>query len=156
MIELYRSSFQDKEIAAMSEVHRAAFGDAQAWDQAALARLAALPATMGQVALAVEQDRLAGFILLSAPQGAMADILTLAVHPKAQRQGIATQLMHASEPMLQECGAPGLILEVALDNAPAIALYHAQGFSTIHRRKGYYRRGEGQALVDALVMQKML
>src|SRR5579875_563301 len=48
-------------------------------------------------------------------------------------------------------GAPALVLEVAVDNKAAAALYAAHGFVAIGRRADYYRRG--RRLVDALVLR---
>ena len=48
-------------------------------------------------------------------------------------------------------GATRMALEVAVDNAPAIALYRALGFVTVGRRKGYYARAGGGA-IDAAIM----
>ena len=47
-----------------------------------------------------------------------------------------------------------MILEVAVDNDAAMALYGAAGFAEVARRRGYYRR-DGNA-VDAIVMRRNL
>jgi ribosomal-protein-alanine N-acetyltransferase len=52
-------------------------------------------------------------------------------------------------------GVGRLLLEVAEDNTSAIALYTECGFSTIGRRKKYYRRKSGRE-VDALVIERGL
>jgi ribosomal-protein-alanine N-acetyltransferase len=43
-----------------------------------------------------------------------------------------------------------LFLEVAVDNAPAIGLYRAFGFTEEGRRRGYYQGPNGA--VDALIL----
>jgi ribosomal-protein-alanine N-acetyltransferase len=50
-------------------------------------------------------------------------------------------------------GAPKLWLEVAQDNAPACALYAANGFRITGRRSKYYKRA-GNLAVDALLMER--
>ena len=40
------------------------------------------------------------------------------------------------------------------DNFAAIALYEQQGFTVIHRRKGYYQVPHQRA-IDALIMQQL-
>jgi ribosomal-protein-alanine N-acetyltransferase len=50
-------------------------------------------------------------------------------------------------------GARRIYLEVAEDNAAARALYAAEGFEPIGRRRGYYARREGPA-VDAITMRR--
>ena len=89
-----------------------------------------------------------GFIVLqSLPDGA--EILTLAVAPAAQRQGVARSLIAHAQSRL---GAARLWLEVAEDNAPARALYAAYGFRQSGRRSKYYKRA-GNFAVDALLME---
>ena len=52
---------------------------------------------------------------------------------------------------LRAAGAARCHLEVRLDNAGALALYHALGFEICGRRQGYYRDGS-----DALVLRRDL
>jgi ribosomal-protein-alanine N-acetyltransferase len=51
-----------------------------------------------------------------------------------------------------QAGADSMFLEVAVDNAPAIALYEAAGFAAVGRRPGYYDRGAA-GRVDALILR---
>jgi [ribosomal protein S18]-alanine N-acetyltransferase len=51
-------------------------------------------------------------------------------------------------------GLPSIVLEVAVDNDPAIELYNAVGFGVVGRRARYYRRPDGPA--DALVLRLAL
>ena len=46
-------------------------------------------------------------------------------------------------------------LEVAKDNAPALALYERFGFAKVGERSGYYRRADGTR-ATAIVMRKAL
>ena len=81
-----------------------------------------------------------------------AEILRIGTHPDYQRQGIASQLLIALNNELKANNVNGLLLEVREDNSPAIALYEQQGFTVIHRRKGYYQQPQ-QPAIDALIMQ---
>lgn len=83
------------------------------------------------------------------------EVLTIAVAPEARRQGQGRDLMAAFTALAAARGALSAFLEVAADNAAAIALYHAAGFAVAGRRRGYYRLADGSA-VDALVMAKSL
>ena len=58
--------------------------------------------------------------------------------------------MQAAAGCAAVAGAQSLWLEVAQDNAAALALYAAVGFEVIGRRPAYYRRAKGA--VDALTL----
>jgi len=88
--------------------------------------------------------------LVVAP-GVEADLLTVGVLPEHQKQGIASAFMSELEDWSLEKGAPAMMLEVAVENKPAISLYEKLGYSTISTRQNYY----GPAL-DAFVMRKEL
>jgi len=96
----------------------------------------------------------AGFVLGRALAGE-AELLTLAVAPEARRQGAGRRLLAAFEAGAAARGATEAFLEVAADNAPALALYLGAGWSEAGRRRGYYRRAEGPA-ADALTLRKVL
>ncbi len=95
-----------------------------------------------------------GFVLVRALAGD-AEILTLAVSPAARRRGVGRALVKAAAARAHETGAENLFLEVAADNAAALALYADCGFEPVGRRNGYYRRGDGRPM-DALVLRKTL
>jgi len=94
----------------------------------------------------------AGFILWRTA-GDEAEILTLAVDPARRRAGLGGALVEAALSGARGEGAASMFLEVAEDNAAAIALYAATGFEAAGRRKGYYAR-PGAAAVDALVLRR--
>ena len=75
------------------------------------------------------------------------DILYLAVHPKMQREGVASKLLQwmiSIEPGLRQ-----ITLEVRASNHTAQKFYASCGFSVLAKRAAYYHDGE-----DALVMMK--
>jgi ribosomal-protein-alanine N-acetyltransferase len=130
----------------MAALHRAAFPDA-AWDAAAFAGLVAMP---GAVALSADDGFLLGRIVAGE-----AEILTLAVHPRARRRGIATGLLARFEAAASRAGGARVFLEVAADNAAARALYGARGYGAVGHRPGYYA-GPGGVSRDALVLARAL
>jgi ribosomal-protein-alanine N-acetyltransferase len=83
--------------------------------------------------------------------GGQAEILTLGTHPDARGQGLAGHMIQEAMPELE---SPVLFLEVAEDNASAIALYNRLGFTPFGRRPNYYRRNDGR--VAAIMMEKRL
>ena len=77
-----------------------------------------------------------------------AEIITIGVAPVARRTGIAAAMIGIMEADLKKNGIKHIFLEVAADNAPAIALYEQNGFARIGVRPKYY---DG---VDAIMMRK--
>lgn len=102
---------------------------------------------------------LVGYAGLSCPaqaRGADAEVMTIAVAPAAQREGIGRGLLAALVDEAQQRGAGRLLLEVRADNVAARNLYVATGFEQLGTRAGYYRRsgpdgGTGDG-VDALIL----
>lgn len=92
-----------------------------------------------------------GMVLARAVAGE-AEILTVAVTPPARRRGVGRALVEAAAGLARQAGAQDLFLEVAVDNAAAIALYEGLGFARAGRRKGYYAR-DAEGAVDALVLR---
>ena len=129
----------------LAALHAAAFE--HPWDAAALRDLLAGP---GAIALS-EAD---GFILIRVVVDE-AEILTIAVSSAARRQGLGRRLVEAGTERAAAQGAQRLFLEVAADNAAALALYQAAGFAPVGSRRNYYPRANGPA-VDALVLKKPL
>ena len=75
-----------------------------------------------------------------------AELLRIAVAPAARRKGGARELLRASEAALRAAGVRVLRLEVRVSNAPARALYEAEGWRLEGLRRAYYRNGEDAAL----------
>jgi len=134
--------------ADMAALHAGAF-DAP-WREPDIAQILASPGGFGVVARDGGRPP-AGFILARAIAGE-AEILTLAVDPASRRGGIGLALLTAAIGIAQENGAAAMFLEVADDNAAALALYARAGFAEAGRRRGYYRRAGGTA-VDARVLR---
>lgn len=84
-----------------------------------------------------------------------AELLTIAVEAEARRQGTGLFLTETFLAEAARRGAATAFLEVAADNAAAIALYHRAGFRDSGRRKGYYACPNGTRR-DALVMTRAL
>lgn len=80
------------------------------------------------------QAELLGY-LAAKPVGEALELLNIAVHPTARRQGIASTLIVA----LKRLATYEVItLEVRESNEAALALYAQHGFRVLHRRPGYY------------------
>lgn len=84
-----------------------------------------------------------------------AELLQIATHPAHQRQGHAQSMLASFEQEIAQRGCMRAYLEVATDNAPAIALYTTTGWTSGTLRKAYYRLANGTRM-DALMMSKNL
>lgn len=131
--------------AEMAAIHAEAFTLQRPWSAGEFATLLTDPTTK-----IATRDR--GFGLLRVVPGE-AEILTLAVHPDAQRRGLGRALV--LDLLALAKGADRVLLEVAQGNAPAIGLYASTGFLQISRRRNYYRYPAG-GTDDAIVMERAL
>ncbi|WP_419895864.1 ribosomal protein S18-alanine N-acetyltransferase [Roseomonas sp. USHLN139] len=125
----------------LAALHGASFPPQDAWGPDALRLMLEMRGAFGL--LAAE----AGFILARVAADE-AEILTLAVHPAARRQGLAMALLETTALAAAARGAAALFLEVSAGNAAAQALYAAAGFAEVGRRRRYYPDGS-----DALVLK---
>jgi ribosomal-protein-alanine N-acetyltransferase len=135
--------------AILAGLHAQSFDEA--WSEADFEVLLASPGVFALMARAREEP--IGFILARIA-GDEAEILTLAVNPARRRHGAGRKLVVGAADKALRQGATALFLEVAADNAPALALYEACGFRQVGRRDGYYARAAGAA--DALTLRRDL
>lgn len=132
----------------LAALHAASFPPAEAWGEAAFARLLALPGASGL--LAAEGGEPVGFVL--ARQAAdEAELLTLAVVAAWRRHGVGRRLLEDCLAALARSRVGRVYLEVAADNVAARGLYGAAGFQLVGRRRDYYGPGR-----DALVLARPL
>jgi ribosomal-protein-alanine N-acetyltransferase len=68
-----------------------------------------------------------------------AQVMTIGVAGAHQGSGVGGQLMAALVDRARELGARSVLLEVRVDNEPALALYERFGFVRMGRRRGYYQ-----------------
>ena len=133
--------------AAMAALHARCFTTPRPWTAAEFAALLAEPpvfATLAETGFAL------GRVVADE-----AELLTIAVAPEARRQGEGRALLDGFLRTARARGAETAFLEVAADNAAALALYSRSGFAEAGRRRGYYH-SPGNPPVDALVMVKSL
>ncbi len=83
-----------------------------------------------------------------------AELLTIAIHPDHQKQGLGMSSLRAFEDEATKRGAQRAFLEVAETNTAARALYARAGWQETGRRKNYYATPSGR--IDAILMSKPL
>jgi len=82
------------------------------------------------------------------------EILSLGVLPERRREGVGMALLDSVCVEARRRSAECIVLEVAVDNIAALALYAVRGFIPVGRRGNYYRRLGHSA--DALVLRLAL
>lgn len=95
-------------------------------------------------------EQVAGFLLWQALVDE-AEIYNLAVDPKVQRQGLASELIQKLIQTCQQQGILKIFLEVRASNQKAQNLYSKHQFEKIAERKDYYRTTNGKE--NAWVME---
>ena len=131
----------------MTAIYAAAFPHSRAWSAAEISDMLA-----SRLTFAIEGD--VGFALgrVIADE---AELLTIAVAPHHQRKGLGLILLKQFEAESKTRGACWAILEVAQDNAAALALYQRAGYEICGERPGYYSRPDGEQITASL-MKKAL
>ncbi len=138
----------------LAALHAACFPETRCWNEQMFQSSLFAPQTLG-LALQENHHPLA-FILLGLAADE-AEILTVATHPDHMRQGCAAKLLVHAVDELKTRGIHKIFLEVATDNAPAIAFYEKHGFTNVGQRKNYYPALDGTGHnVDAIVMARDL
>lgn len=132
---------QAEDAAALAALHALSFP--KAWTEADFSKLLGAP---GAFAHLIDGQ---GFIL-SWAHGDEAEVLTLAVNPRDRRQGLGSRLLQAALAEALARGVARVVLETAVDNRPALALYARSGFRVVGRRPAYY--AGAQASSDAHVL----
>jgi ribosomal-protein-alanine N-acetyltransferase len=90
----------------------------------------------------------AGISVVGTRRDAEANVHTIGVDPGWQGQGIGRLLLRALLAVADEVAAP-VYLEVRTDNAGAVALYEAHGFTRIGLRRKYYQPSGADAYTMA-------
>jgi len=84
--------------------------------------------------------------------GEVAQVMTIGVARRAQRRGVGATLLRALVGRAREVGADAVLLEVAVDNDGALALYERSGFVRIGMRKRYYQPEDTDAYTMRLAL----
>lgn len=136
--------------AEIAEIHASCFE--HPWSAGVFADLAVKP--HHRLYLLEDNGRVVSFIVLAVVVGE-AEILTLATDPAVQGRGWGRRLLEGVIAELRAEGQEAIFLEVAIDNAPALALYKRCGFERTGLRKAYYSRKIGPP-VDGHILRLAL
>jgi ribosomal-protein-alanine N-acetyltransferase len=144
--------------AALAAALHAESGLPESWGAQAFGELLGMTGVAGALALeatgpdaGVEEGDPVGLALWRCIAGE-GEILTICVRAEARRKGIARHMLEDAAAHMGRHGVGRIFLEVAIDNEPALALYHRQGFRPEGRRRNYYQTARGPR--DALILAR--
>ena len=146
MFGLYRARNHEEAAINAAKIHATCFP--KEWDEAYFLSLLNNPATALFMAREAEED--IAMVLLQKVKNE-AEILTLGVTPKVQRQGIGSGLLWFAEKGLEKEGCTRFFLEVSASNPSALGLYKNLNYKEFSKRRNYYPDGS-----DAICMAKEL
>jgi ribosomal-protein-alanine N-acetyltransferase len=140
--------YEPRDFATLYEIDQSCFPRGIAYSKRMLRYFLAMPTAACLVA--VDGERIGGFIL-GEMVGLEGHIVTLDVAAAFRRRGLGSLLLSALENSVIRKGALAMILETAVNNDAAIALWKCHGYSHVGILKRYYL-----GKVDALQMRKSL
>lgn len=132
----------------ISLLHQACFPE-DPWDLGEITQIMGIPGFFGCVGW--EEKIPVGFVL-ALDLCKEIEILSLGVVRDHRRTGVGSVLLDAVCLEARLRGAECVVLEVAVDNIVARALYAARGFTVVGRRRDYYR--QAGRLVDGLILRR--
>lgn len=93
----------------------------------------------GAVTLVAEEgEALAGFLIAGAGGDRRLEVVTVDVDPAHRRRGVGRLLLARAHEIARANGLTAARLQVAVDNAGAIAFYETHGYRRTRRIPGYY------------------
>jgi ribosomal-protein-alanine N-acetyltransferase len=134
----------EAEIPAIAELEIAIFSDA--WPAASFEEAIDDPLALNLVASLKGETAICAYLCAQIIIDEV-HIHNIAVVPEFRRKGIGRELLEYAEAAGRKKGADCALLEVRVDNAPALAMYGRLGYRHIGRRRRYYRNPVGDALV---------
>lgn len=129
----------------MARIHAAAMSMPRPWNAEEIATLLDLSRAF---AITRGESFALGRVILDE-----AELLTLAVHPGAQRQGLGRACLAGFHNEAAARGGRSAFLEVAETNFAARGLYDGAGYIVAGRRAGYYGAAR---TIDALILRRPL
>ena len=130
---------------ALAALHARCFTSPRPWSAVDFESMLASPSVF---LCTLPQGMVMGRVILDE-----SELLTIAVHPQAQGQGLGAQLLAMFEGESLAHGAATGFLEVSAANPVAQRLYARAGWRETGRRRGYYRDVSG-APCDAILMAR--
>ncbi len=149
MTDAVISALAPGDVEIVAAIHASCFDEA--WDQATIRKVMAMPGAFGLAARAGPAGEIAGFALARVGSDGC-ELLSLGVAPERRAHGIGAGLLDAALVRARAFDAARFYLEVAEDNTVALRLSARRGLVSVGRRPEYYRLKNGQRAA-ALTLQ---
>ena len=152
MLEL--RSYRPQDFKRLLEIDQACFVEGIAYSLEELRYFLKMPSSITVVA--ADGDKIEGFVIADRfrqrrTAHLIGRIITIDVAPEGQHAGTGSLLLRKVESHLRENGCDSVLLEVAVDNAPALSFYKKHGYSVLKTLPRYYLDS-----IDGLLMGKNL
>jgi [ribosomal protein S18]-alanine N-acetyltransferase len=141
-------SYDPRDFATLHRLDQACFPAGISYSKTMLRYFLKLPSA--DCLVAMEDSRIIGFILTE-ENPPLAHIITLDVRETHRRRGAGSFLLSESERNLTLRGVRTILLETAIENAPAVAFWQRHGYRIEAALKRYYLGRQ-----DAYEMRKIL
>jgi ribosomal-protein-alanine N-acetyltransferase len=138
----------------LMEIDQACFAEGIAYTEEEMRYFLAMPTAI--VLVGTQNGTVQGFTIADRfrprrSTRSMGRIITIDVAPAAQHSGLGTLLLTSAEQELKAADCDYVSLEVAVDNAQALAFYKKLGYSVLKTLPRYYLDS-----IDGLLMGKKL
>ncbi|TCD53549.1 ribosomal-protein-alanine N-acetyltransferase [Alloscardovia theropitheci] len=140
------------DVEAIAKLERELFG-VGAWSRDTVAQELQAAGRTYFVAREITSSRIIGYAGIWF-DGFDAQVMTIGVDLSFQRRHIATHLMDLLKSESIRLSAERILLEVATDNDPALAIYKAAGFEIFGLRKRYYQPEDKDAYTMVCELRK--
>lgn len=144
--------FDSEDFNKLHAIDQACFPPGIAYSRRELSYYISLRGTFTLVAeTSGAKKEIAGFIVGQKVPRGMGHIITIDTVAMFRRHSLGSLLMQAAEDRFKAQGCHAIVLEVAIDNAPAIAFYKHLGYFELKKIPRYY-----QNRIDAFMMAKRI
>ena len=156
--------YRPADFSRLWEIDQLCFSSSIAYTQMELAGFISKRRAITLVAEAVNPNRahgpgasasypkIVGFVVAVPMRSPIGHVVTLDIIPEARRHGLASRLMEECEQRLRAAGSTVAYLETAVNNEPAVRLYHKLGYQVVCTLPDYY----SSESLDAFQMAKRL
>jgi ribosomal-protein-alanine acetyltransferase len=133
-----RNTFETGEIPSLYEIEKECFTEEFRWTEQGFREEVMIAHAKNNIWIVEQDGRIVGFLLTNENKN-RGHIATVNISKEYRRRGLAFKLITSCEGELKKRGFKEIMLEVSVENAPAIILYLAMGYKITGWKRHYYR-----------------